>query len=247
MPKKPIIFLSHSSQDGHIANTLKREIESVIDVEVFETSHFDAIPGGEKWFQVITQKLDESDALFVLASYNSRNSIWVHWETGYFHKRNTDEGNKMPVYVATVAGEKPFSTISDSQAKSLNDSNETGVLLRSLGDNFGIKVDLAVWQHAIEAINQIAPIRVADESALEKLRDYFVHDYKSGRWIDYQELDRSLSILPDMTKANLKSVITVINKKDNLILKIIEEKEDGVRLSKDGRVTVIEIPNLFGH
>ena len=35
MPDKPIIFLSHSSQDGHIANTLKREIESVIDVEVF--------------------------------------------------------------------------------------------------------------------------------------------------------------------------------------------------------------------
>lgn len=78
MPEKPTLFISHSSRDGHIANVLKEQIEVRLPIAVFETSHFEAIQGGEKWLDIITANLDKAVALLVLVSFNSCASAWVH-------------------------------------------------------------------------------------------------------------------------------------------------------------------------
>lgn len=237
MSEKPVIFISHSSKDGEIANVLKEEVEKNLNVEVFETSHFEAIEGGQEWFEVITQKLDEADALFVLVSPNSLNSTWVHWEIGYFYKRNSMENNDLRVFVGTIAGQAPFASISNKQVKSLNSHEELGFLLKTISKTFGQDTSIDDWDETIAKILKITPEHISDESAKEKLRDYLIHDYETKRWIDYGELDQKMKFALGASKGLIKEIIDEHQTDKNLrkAFQIIEEKNAGIRLKRTGR------------
>jgi hypothetical protein len=231
MSEKPILFISHSSKDGHIANVLKEQLEAVLNIEVWHTSEPDSIKAGSKWFLEIVQRLDKAKALFVLCSYNSRYSQWVHWEIGYFYKRGQLENETLPIYVATIAGEKPFPTVEENQAKSLNDVNEASFLLESIGNHFNFNLPKYSYQKAVEEILRVAPVHISDESAKEKLRD-FLKSYKTGTWIDYGELDAMLQI----PSGSSKNYLNLLIQEDNLNLKIDKENEKGVRYYAEMRL-----------
>lgn len=237
MSEKPVIFISHSSKDGAIANTLKEQVEAVLDVEVFETSHFEAIEGGEEWFEVITRKLDEATALFVLVSFNSLYSAWVHWEIGYFHKRTMSETIDLPIFVGTVAGQNPFPTISNKQAKSLNNADELEVLLKSISNHFEQGISSDKWKIAIAEIMKITPVHISNESAKEKLRDFLIHDYQSERWIDYSELDQKMGFALGTSKFLIKGIVTEHENKEvfQFRFETIIKEELGVRLKRKGQ------------
>lgn len=245
MSEKPVIFISHSSKDGAIANTLKEQIEMVLDVEVFETSHFEAIEGGEEWFEVITRKLDEATALFVLVSFNSLYSAWVHWEIGYFHKRTMSETIDLPIFVGTVAGQNPFPTISNKQAKSLNNADELEVLLKSISRHFEQDISSNLWQPVITEIMQITPVHISNESAKEKLRDFLTQDYVSGRWIDYAELEQKMGFAFGTVKVLIQEL--VLEYKDNSTLsyffEVKKEAETGIRLFSSVRIQFMKMPD----
>jgi hypothetical protein len=230
MSEKPILFISHSSKDGHIANVLKEQLEAVLDIEVFETSHFKAIEGGEEWFKVITQKLDKAKALLVLASYNSRFSQWVHWEIGYFYKKSKDASQSQSIYVATIADEQSFNTVQVTQMKSFNDANEAMFLLETIGKYLGFNLNITNYQKAVDEILKIVPVHISDDSAKEKLRDYLKLDYKAGRWIEYDELDRTLHIPLGTSKTWIKQIIQE-DKMDLQVIKPEDESEEGIRLN----------------
>jgi hypothetical protein len=227
MSEKPILFISHSSKDGHIANVLKEHLEAVLDIEVFETSHFSAIEGGQEWFDVITQKLDAAKALLVLASYNSRFSQWVHWEIGYFYKKSRDAGQSQSIYVATIAGEQSFNTVQVTQMKSFNDANEAMFLLETIGKYLGFNLNMTNYQKAVDEILKVVPVHISDESAKEKLRDYLKKDYQDERWIDYFELDKKLDLSLGLSKYLLK---ILISEDDSICLKTLAENDSGIRL-----------------
>jgi hypothetical protein len=93
MSEKPVIFISHVSEaDGDIANCLREQIHALGTLEAYATSHPDTIASGDTWFNDIITHLEIAQALVVIVSPASKNSIWVGFEIGYFRKKHT-EGN----------------------------------------------------------------------------------------------------------------------------------------------------------
>lgn len=129
------IFLSHSSQDGAFANVLATEIERGFDdqLKVFASTRPDAIPGGMDWFEVVMENLDKADALIILITEPSVNSVWVGFEVGYFWKQMN--GNRIfALYHPSVSIPSPLNT---RQAKKLTEPSELESFFDSLCSSLG--------------------------------------------------------------------------------------------------------------
>ncbi|MEO0598595.1 MAG: hypothetical protein AAF126_20975, partial [Chloroflexota bacterium] len=114
---------------------------------------------------------DKAEALIVIVSPNSLESTWVHWELGYFYKRNASTTQDLKVFVGTVAGQPPFPSIQDKQVKSLNDNNELKFFLENIAKHFEQTLSDGHLDKAVDKIMIVAPLHVSDDSAVEKLRD----------------------------------------------------------------------------
>lgn len=229
MSEKPVIFISHSSKDGAIANCIKKHLDPLLYVEIFETSHFTAIEGSEEWREKIIQKLNEASALLVLNSYNSKFSQWVHWEIGYFENRRLRSDTDLPVYIATIGGEEPFATVNFKQAKSLNDADEIRHLFgTTIASHFDETIEQSQLDDFVNELESIVPVHIIGESTIEKMKDFLKFDYQAGRWIDYLEMDRELR-LPNVTCQN--HLLEIVRNGDDW--EIQDKKSSGCRLKKD--------------
>lgn len=88
---KPIIFISHVTEEKDLAILLKNEIERVTFgmVDVFVSSDGESIQGGDRWFNTIIENLELCDMLICLASEQSISKPWISFELGYcFSKDN---------------------------------------------------------------------------------------------------------------------------------------------------------------
>lgn len=207
MSEKPILFISHSSKDGHIAKVLKEQLEAVLDIEVWHSSDPDSIQAGSKWFQEIVHQLDRAKALLVLCSYNSRFSQWVQWEIGYFYKKSQLENGRLPIYVATIAGEKPFPTVAENQAKSLNDVKEIAALLSVINEHFFWDPELIDWRNIAEVIKDKCSKISVNENDVAKIRDYLKIEHREDIIITYDSLDENKKLTLGATKLILPSLL----------------------------------------
>lgn len=83
------IFISHSSADKNLVDTLTQQLERELNscARIFSASRPDDIPSGADWFNNIRSHLDSADILIILFTGQSENSVWVGYELGYFwHK-----------------------------------------------------------------------------------------------------------------------------------------------------------------
>ena len=78
------IFISHISEEGKIANTLKEWIESTFSghCSVFVSSNTDDIPPGSKWLDQIDDALSETAILLIICSPSSISRPWINFEAG---------------------------------------------------------------------------------------------------------------------------------------------------------------------
>ena len=132
------VFISHISEEAHIAKVLKEWIEASFlgQCEVFVSSDKADIPAGSKWLDKIDTALESAKALIVLCSRKSLTRPWINFEMGYgWNKR-------VPVIPICHSGQKKGelpSPISMFQALEIEDTNFVGDLMSSLADNLGFK------------------------------------------------------------------------------------------------------------
>lgn len=86
---KPIIFISHITEEGEVAKKLK---EIILDhyresIEVFVSSDFKSISGGTDYFNEIIDNLDNCKLMITLCSPESVKREWINFETGYGYSR----------------------------------------------------------------------------------------------------------------------------------------------------------------
>lgn len=151
----PLIFLSHSSNDGELAQLLAREIEREMgdEIRVFASTRPDAIPSGTDWLMNVLESLDRAEALIMLITESAKNSVWIGFELGYFWKKL----GKTAIYTLhheTVKVPSPLDTL---QAKLITrDShvrNFLEVLCKQFGRSFTNKADIQIITHTAETIS----------------------------------------------------------------------------------------------
>jgi hypothetical protein len=83
-PAKPILFISHISEEREIADALKRLIEGEYRglIDVFVSSSPESIHPGQKWLDRIDDALTQCKVEIVIASPTSLRRPWVNFEAG---------------------------------------------------------------------------------------------------------------------------------------------------------------------
>jgi hypothetical protein len=81
---KPLIFISHITDEGELARQFKQVIEdSFLDmVEIFVSSDTGSIEYGSKWLDRITTALRQCEAMLVFCSPVSITRPWINFEAG---------------------------------------------------------------------------------------------------------------------------------------------------------------------
>jgi len=85
---KPVVFLSHSSQDQPILGRLKDALHERTGgtVEFFLSSDGESIPLGRNWVHKIEEALTSSTVVLVFLSPTSMESSWLYFEAGFAYK-----------------------------------------------------------------------------------------------------------------------------------------------------------------
>jgi len=78
------IFLSHIHEDKDLAGSLKHELERLYlgAIEIFVSSDDADIRGGDKWLEVIVERLKAAELILVLATTESISRPWINFEAG---------------------------------------------------------------------------------------------------------------------------------------------------------------------
>lgn len=84
MGSKPVIFISHITEEGELARQFKKVIEeSFLNmVEIFVSSDTGSIEYGDKWLDRITEGLRQCQAMLVFCSPVSIKRPWINFEAG---------------------------------------------------------------------------------------------------------------------------------------------------------------------
>jgi hypothetical protein len=82
--QKPLVFISHITEEKEIAQALKRLVESTFlnMIEVFVSSDPTSIKMGRKWLDEITHALKTCAVEIILASPESVKRPWINFEGG---------------------------------------------------------------------------------------------------------------------------------------------------------------------
>lgn len=82
--KRPTLFISHITEEGELANRLKRLLKKhfVGAFDIFDSSDTESIAAGEEWLSSIRNALHSTSVELILASEASIRRPWVNFEAG---------------------------------------------------------------------------------------------------------------------------------------------------------------------
>lgn len=125
--EKPIIFISHITEESEVAKKLKFEINKYYrgSVEVFVSSDFESIVGGKDYFNTIIDKLKSCILMVTLCSPESVKREWINFETGFGYAR---EINVIPLLYRGLEFSDILSPIQRMQGYKLSDASLNNIL-----------------------------------------------------------------------------------------------------------------------
>lgn len=123
--EKPIIFISHITEEKELAFLLKDYIEKSFlgYVQVFVSSHGDSILSGDRWLNKVDEALKSCIIELVLCSPSSVTRPWIQFETGAAWGRN------IPIIPLCHSGATPDTNpVPLSELQGVVISQESGII-----------------------------------------------------------------------------------------------------------------------
>src|SRR4051812_32282825 len=82
--EKPLIFLSHKSEDAQLTQALREWVDETLlgAVRFFQSTNHESLSPGVVWFDSIKENLDCAAMMLVLVTGNNFASSWVFFEAG---------------------------------------------------------------------------------------------------------------------------------------------------------------------
>jgi hypothetical protein len=200
---KPVVFVSHISEEQKLASLLRDSIQEHFlgGVDVFVSSEMKSLPPGRKWLEEISSKLIVARLMIVICSPYSVGRPWVNFEAGAGWIKNIDI---IPLCHSGMIPETLPLPLNMLQALKGADANELASMYRSVSEIAGLKVpnvdlvDLSTkikrfeeWYGSeYDILMQLRRIREIWPSLIETLTDveaphekYSCNDVPE-RWID---------------------------------------------------------------
>jgi hypothetical protein len=174
---KPVVFLSHITQDAFISNALEEFVRTTLlgGVELFNTSNSRSLTPGVEWRDRIIDSLRDCAAALVVATPESVTAPWINFESGGAWVA------KKQVIPCCADGMKKSSLpapLSHLQALEIDDPDDLKRLIQFLANEAGLD----------------SPTNVDYIAAAELLRESWsssrpvAHDKELARWVEKTQL-----------------------------------------------------------
>src|SRR5262245_11889437 len=127
--EKKGVFISHISDEAEVANRLKEFLKSTLgdSLEVFVSSDYQSIPGGEVWFDRIVAALMSSAVVLALISKESVDSRWINFEVGV----GLGAGARVvPIVIKNLSKGEVGHPLSNLQVRALHDGKDVQGMIR---------------------------------------------------------------------------------------------------------------------
>lgn len=154
MVNKPIVFISHVSEEKEMAKLIKDEIEGSFlnGVEVFVSSIQESLNLGREWFKEIGDKLKKCKIEIILASPKSLSSRWVWFEAGVGWCKDI---SVIPLCYAGMSPEQLPAPLSFFQSAKATDPMSLTGLFGVIADTIGLDLPQKDWSNFANKIKEI--------------------------------------------------------------------------------------------
>ncbi len=160
-PKKPTVFLSHSSSNRRELLGLKRLLDERAGgmIEFFLSSDDDSIAHGTIWPAEVTAALERMSLMLIFVSSEALKSGWTYFEAG-FGLRKLGSAN---IYCLPGTDKarlpSPFNLL---QNRNLHSAREVALLIRQINDTFGGKMDDTILKDGFDRIFKRPPVSIVE-------------------------------------------------------------------------------------
>lgn len=165
---KPILFISHISEEKEIAHALKEVLEKSFlgNIDVFVSSNPNSIKLGNRWLQNITNALKSCVVEIVIASPISIKRPWINFEAGAGWVRD------IPVIPLCHSGMTPSTLpvpLCELQAAVATDHDKLAHLVSVIADAFESGEPKINWDNFIDTVRKYEQSYADNSDAIEKL------------------------------------------------------------------------------
>ncbi len=171
MTDKPLIFISHISDEAKIARAFKEciEISFLGMVDIFVSSDRDIISLGSNWLDRITTALRRAEAMFIFCSPASITRPWINFESGAGWSRGIE------IVPLCHSGLRPINLplpLNLLQGIEANDETKLSDVFKLVADKIGCKLpktDLSQLASAVREFERTYIIEVKAAPALHEI------------------------------------------------------------------------------
>src|SRR5580698_8128649 len=151
--EKKGVFISHITEERKTALCLKEFLRESFGrgLEVFVSSDYESISGGEIWFTTIMNALKTSLVEIVVLSPNSVGRPWINFEAGVGIGA---EASVIPVVVHGLERGDVGHPLSSLQIRSLEDDANVRALLHDVGKGIGCEPSVSHMERFLAEINE---------------------------------------------------------------------------------------------
>ena len=131
------LFISHISEETEVAGRLKGFLKKTFgeDCEVFVSSDYTSIPGGDIWFKKIVDALRSCRVVLVLLSKESLDAIWINFEAGVGLGAGAQV---MPLVMKNLSKGEVGSPLSHLQVRALHDAEDVRGMIKDIQSHTGV-------------------------------------------------------------------------------------------------------------
>jgi hypothetical protein len=153
---KPVVFVSHITEEAKLAALIKERIETAFlgMIEVFVSSDVKSIQPGARWLSTISDNLQAAEVMLVLCSKTSVRRPWINFEAGAAWVK---EIHTVPVCHTDLARNQLPAPLSQLQAIDASEEAHWAGVFQVLADKLRAKVppvDLAQLAADIRAVEE---------------------------------------------------------------------------------------------
>lgn len=174
--EKAGIFISHWTEENGFAVFLKEQLKQIFgeDLNIFVSSDYESISGGETWFQAVVSSLMSVRVVLVLVSQYSVDRRWINFEAGIGIGA---DATVIPIVIRHFSKSDVGYPLSTLQTRDIHNSNDVPALMKDIGKQIKIAprpVDGKSFVEALEnSVGVLPPPR-------KRLEPGVGHDFMQG-------------------------------------------------------------------